>query len=151
MYTVLIMMVGEFFNLEEFTVSQSAARAGIKNEPTADVLKNIVELCKVLDDYRRRSGKPVVITSGYRSPKVNKLVGGARTSQHVKGEAADFIVPGVPVAEVIRQIRSFGIVFDQLIDEFGEWVHISFRAKGNRGEVLVARKVKGKTVYTKAG
>jgi hypothetical protein len=144
------MMVGEFFDLNEFTVSQSAARAGISNNPPEEVINRIKEVCKVLDDYRRRSGKPIIITSGYRSPKVNKLIGGAKNSQHVLGEAADFIVPGVSVAEVVKQIREFGIKFDQLIDEFGEWIHISYRASGNRGEVLTARKVKGKTVYKKA-
>jgi len=144
------MMVGESFDLNEFTVSQTAARAGIINNPPEEVINKLKEVYKVLYDYCKLSGKSVTITSGYRSPKVNKLVGGAKNSQHVLGEAADFIVPGVPVAEVVKQIREFGIKFDQLIDEFGSWVHISFRASGNRGEVLTARKVKGKTVYKKA-
>ncbi len=146
------MKVGKFFDLAEFTVSESAVRRGVDNSPPAFAITNIENLCRhALDIYRERADRAVIVTSGYRSPKVNEMIGGAKDSQHTKGEAADIIVPGVPVAEVVRQIRAWGIPFDQLIDEFGAWVHISLKIEGNRGEVLEARKVGKKTVYTKVG
>jgi zinc D-Ala-D-Ala carboxypeptidase len=144
------MKVGKFFDLVEFTVSETAVRRGIDNTPPAFAITNIENVCRHgLDIYRERADRVVIVTSGYRSPKLNSAIGGAKDSQHTKGEAADIIVPGLPVSEVIRQIRAWGIPFDQLIDEFGEWVHFSLKIEGNRGEVLEARKVGGKTVYTK--
>jgi len=143
-------MVGEFYSLCEMTVSQSAARAGLKNDPPPAEKENLKALCKeILDPLHRKVGK-VIVNSGYRSLRVNRLVGGADKSQHTKGQAADIIVPGKSVAEVVALIRELKLPFDQLIDEFGAWVHVSFVKDAPRGEVLKARK-KGKlTVYSKA-
>jgi hypothetical protein len=145
------MQVGKHFSLDEFTVSQEAARNGIDNTPTKEVIEAIEALCtQILDPLREHFGKPLVISSGYRSPKVNKLVGGVASSQHVLGEAADILVPGVPVADVVAKIRTLKLPFDQLIDEFGKWTHVSYtRNKPLRQEVLAARLAKKKKVYFK--
>lgn len=143
------MKVGEFFTLDEFTVSQTATRRGIPNDPPEDVIDSIQALClKILDPLRRKLGKPIVINSGYRSPELNKAIGGAATSQHCKGEAADIICPGVQVSDLVKAIREMDLPFDQLIDEFEDWTHVSYRPNGRR-EVLKARRVNGGVTYTK--
>jgi zinc D-Ala-D-Ala carboxypeptidase len=143
--------VGKYFDIAEFTISQTAARKGLDNTPTPEVEACITALVeKILDPLREKLGIPVVINSGYRSPKVNASVGGARNSQHVKGEAADFIVPGLSVSEVVSKVREMKLPFDQLIDEFGEWVHVSYRPSG-RQEVLKAKVTKKGVVYERMG
>jgi hypothetical protein len=145
------MKVGNHFELSEFIVSQTAARHGLPNEPPVAAVKAIRALCaNVLDPLREKLGSPVVISSGYRSPAVNAKVGGAASSQHCKGEAADIVCPGRTVKEVVALIRELGLPFDQLIDEFGDtasgWTHISYGPR-NRREVLKARRRNGKVVY----
>lgn len=113
------------------TVSETAARFGIDNTPPADVVERMRKICQLLEAVRvRLGGAPIVINSGYRSQKVNALVRGAATSQHCKGEAADFIAPrfGNP-AEVCAALRDSGIEYDQLILEYGRWTHISVSDK----------------------
>lgn len=143
-------MVSDFYSLCEMTVSQTAARNGVKNIPPATEKENIKALCKaILDPLHKAVGK-VQVNSGYRSPKVNAMVGGAAKSQHIRGEAADIVVPGKSVAEVIAIIRELKLPFDQLLDEFGAWVHVSYvKDKPGRGEVLKVRRVGKKVVYTK--
>jgi hypothetical protein len=132
------MKVGKFFTLQEFTVSQTATRRGIPNDPPEDVIDSIRALCsKVLDPLRRKLGKPIVVSSGYRSPELNEAIGGAASSQHCKGEAADIICPGVEVSDLVNAIREMDLPFDQLIHE-GTWVHVSY-SKRNRRQVLKAR------------
>ena len=145
------MKVGKYFTLEEFTTSQEAARKGLDNTPNAEVIENIKTLCeKILDPLREAIQVPIVISSGYRSPAVNKSVGGEPTSQHVKGQAADILVPGWTVEHVCLKLQQMGLQFDQLIDEFGVWTHVSYNQPlKNRHEKLNARKVGKKTVYTK--
>lgn len=127
------------FTLEEFTVSQKAARKGLNNTPSEDIVKVITNTANQLEVVRKLLGAPIIINSGYRSPEVNKAVGGARNSQHMTGEAVDFIAPGFgSVSSIIERIKSSGLVFDQLIDEYGSWVHISFSDKP-RKQVLVVR------------
>ena len=132
------MKVGEFFTLEEFTTSQTATRRGIPNDPPEDVIDSIQALCvKILDPLRRKLSKPIVISSGYRSPELNKAIGGATNSQHCKGEAADIICPGASVSEVVEAIREMDLPFDQLIHE-GTWTHVSYSDRSRR-QVLKAR------------
>lgn len=143
------MKIGRYFTLAELTHSETAARRGWPNDPPPEVVQNLKNLCThVLDPLRDAVGGPVVITSGYRSPVVNRAVRGSSSSQHVLGLAADLVVPGMTVAQVVRKIRTTGIQFDQLIDEFGSWVHVSW-APQRRFSVLKAAKVDGKTVYTR--
>lgn len=143
----------KYFTIEELTASATAKRKGISNKPTADIVAALERLVdNVLDPLREAWGAPIVVTSGYRSPRLNAAVGGARGSQHTYGQAADIrTVSDRP--EDNRRLRdlliSLNLPFDQLIDEFNcDWLHVSFKASGNRGQILSAKKVKGKTVYT---
>jgi hypothetical protein len=137
------------FTLDEFTVSQAAIRKGLRNEPNATHIEALRLLCtNVLEPLRARLHQPIVISSGFRSPLVNRIVGGSDRSQHTRGEAADIIVPGVPVADVIGIVRKLKLPVDQCIDEFGRWVHISHAANGQqRGEYLIARREGGGVCY----
>ncbi len=129
------------FTLSEFTVSQEAARRGIDNTPPSSVMGALARTARGLESVRERlGGSPVVVTSGYRSLALNAAVGGAAGSQHMRGEAADIIVPrfGGP-AEVAKALRDSGIEYDQLILEFGRWVHISFSDKPRRQALIIDR------------
>ena len=144
------MQLSKNFELSEFYMSATAIRRGIDNTPPAndvEALKLLV--ANVLQPLRDKFG-PIVVTSGYRSKALNKAIGGATTSQHSCGEAADIKIPGVKHAEVCKWIRN-NLQFDQLIYEFGEmgWIHVSYKRDRLRKEVLTARKANGKTVYLK--
>ena len=143
------MKLTEHYTLEELTVSQEAARSGLQNKPAEDHIENLVALCdSVLEPLRMRVRRPIVVTSGFRSPSINRRIGGASSSQHCKGQAADFIIPGMSVAEVVMLIRRMGLPYDQLIDEFGKWVHVSHVTRTrNRGQLLTARYSGGRVVY----
>lgn len=137
----------KYFSLPEVTVSDTAARRGINNSPPADINTRLKSSAERLDAVREHLGKPVLVTSGYRSPALNKVIGGVDSSHHTQGYAFDFTSPGFGTPyEVAKAIEKSGIKYDQLIAEFGSWVHISF-APTMRQQNLTARKVKGKTVY----
>ncbi len=143
------------FHLSEFLRSQTAARHDIDMTPTPEVVDNLRRLCTdVLQPLRDALG-PVHITSGYRPPKLNRLIGGSTTSQHVYGHAADLVVTGHTPLEVSRWIRDHLDTFDQVIHEFGEWVHVSVPAgfESPRRQALTAvisKSALGKqrTIYT---
>lgn len=123
------------FTLAEFTASQTAARRGIDNDPPLEVVAALKRTAQGLEAVRvRLGGAPIHVTSGYRSLELNRAIGSKDTSQHVKGEAADFIAPrfGTP-SEVVAALRDSGIEYDQLILEFANsgrgWVHVSFSDK----------------------
>lgn len=120
------MKLSPHFRLAEFLRSETAARRGIDNAPPEHVVNSLAILCdELLEPIRERFG-PVQITSGYRSPELNRAVGGSSGSQHIKGEAADLVVPGRSAFEVCEIIRDeLDLPFHQLIHEFGDWVHIS--------------------------
>jgi hypothetical protein len=105
---------------------------------------------KVLDPLREAYGKPIIVTSGYRCEKLNKAVGGAASSQHVKGEAADIrSVQDTPEEnkKPFDLIVKLGLPFDQLINEYNyDWVHVSFGAR-HRRQKLKAVKKNGRTQY----
>lgn len=127
------------FTLDELTHSQAAVRKGLSNSPDRDALANLEALVdNVLDPLREALGRAVVISSGYRSPAVNRAVGGASSSQHVLGQAADFLIPGMTPAQVVAFVRSLGLPFDQLIEE-PTWTHVSFGPR-HRRQVLRARR-----------
>lgn len=139
--------LGEFFTLKEMTRSTTAAQRGIPNEPDEKQLRALELLVvNILDPLRRHAGRPVIVTSGLRVPALNRAVGGSATSQHVLGEAADIKIPGMAVADVCAVIRTLNLPFDQLIDEFGSWVHVSHGSR-HRRQSLRARKQGGRTVY----
>lgn len=126
------------FHLDEFTSSQTASRLGLRNRPGANQVENLRKVAATLEQVRKLLGKPITISSGYRSPAVNAAVGGSKTSDHQHGFAVDFICPGYgkPI-DICRAIVAAGIAFDQLIEE-GTWVHLSVSPR-MRGEVLTMR------------
>lgn len=133
------------FWLGEFIRSQTAARMGraIVVEPGDAIHLNLVRLCReVLQPLRDRLG-PIHVTSGYRPVWLNRKIGGSRRSQHCLGLAADIVVTGHSPYQVCEAAVSHGLPFDQLIHEFGQWVHVSVAPEGElpRGETLTAVKV----------
>lgn len=143
------MKLSLFFDLNEFTFSQTAVRKGIDNTPGVKEVEAMRALCNnVLDRIRVYVSGPVRITSGFRCAKLNKAIGGSANSQHIKGEAADIIVPGMNSKELYSIIKDSGIIYDQLIEEFGRWVHISYN-DNPRMESMLAVKIGGKTNYIK--
>jgi zinc D-Ala-D-Ala carboxypeptidase len=144
------MNLSEHFALSEFTFSQTAVRKAIDNTPNGGVIKNLSALCTVILEPLRAAAKaPIRISSGYRSPGLNKAVGGSATSQHCFGEAVDLTITGMSVAETVALIRSLNLPVDQVIDEFGRLVHVSHKRKNdNRGQYLWATKINGRTVYS---
>lgn len=126
------------FTLAEFTASETAARRGIDNTPPPAVMAALLKTAQGMEAVRvRLGGAPITVSSGFRSLELNRAIGSRDTSQHVKGEACDFICPrfGTP-RQVVDAIKDSGIEFDQLILEFNRWVHISFTDKP-RHQVLV--------------
>jgi hypothetical protein len=141
------MKIGKYFSLEELTVSQEAARRGILNRPGPEEMANLQRLVRnVLDPLRELIQQPIIVTSAFRSRNVNSLIGGARNSQHVLGQAADIIVPSMSPTVVVALIANSRIPFDQVIDEFESWTHVSWSPR-NRRERLEARRENGKTTY----
>jgi hypothetical protein len=118
------------FTLEEFTVSETAARHGINNVPAEGSVerKGIQRTAEVMEHVRTILGhKPIFITSGYRSPEVNKKVGGSKNSAHMSGLAVDFSCsdfgPPIEVCKALEgHMKALGI--DQLIHEYDSWVHL---------------------------
>lgn len=144
------MMLSKYFSLEEFTLSQTAIRLGIDNEPPPVAVRAMKKLCTMILDPLRETTGPITISSGYRSAPVNTVIGGAVNSQHMLGEAADIIIPGErteTIQEIIRQMR---LPIDQCIEEFGKWVHVSYSlTQHQRGQFLKSsRGADGRTIYT---
>ena len=149
------MQLSENFTLTEFTKSQTGLRLGIDNDPQGEHLENLRHLVnEIIQPVRSHYGRVMTINSGYRSPALNQAIGGASTSQHCRGEAADIEIPGVPNYDLALYIQQH-CEFDQLILEFytpgiadSGWVHVSLRRDGkNRKQTLTAMRQKGKTVY----
>ncbi|MGL5182464.1 D-Ala-D-Ala carboxypeptidase family metallohydrolase [Herbaspirillum huttiense] len=140
----------DHFSLAEMTISETAARKGIDNTPSPAIIKNLTRTAQLLERVRVLLGsKPILVSSGYRSPALNAAVGGSKTSAHMQGLAADFICPGfgTPLA-ICQRLDSLGVEFDQLIQE-GTWVHIGLAAEGikPRRQVLTARFSSSGTTY----
>lgn len=127
--------MAEFFTKSELTRSDTARILKIDNTPTPEASAALDALMwNVLDPIRRMWGKPIIVNSGYRCPKLNAAIGGSATSQHMKGEAAD-ITADDPTKnkELFDMIAQSAIPFDQLIDEKNyRWIHVSYRPNGRR-------------------
>lgn len=134
------MNLSEHFTLAEFTASQTASRKGIHNQPPPDVLDCLKKTAAGMEVVRALLGHPITVNSAYRSPAVNKAVGGAKNSAHVEGWAVDFNCHGYgsPLS-VARAIQKAGVRYDQLIHEFGSWVHISFDPRMRSMELTIGR------------
>lgn len=151
------MKLTENLSLAEVTKSATAIRKGITNTPSATHLIALKEVSKnIFQPCREHFGKPLAVTSGYRSEALNEAINGSKNSQHSKGEALDLdadVFGGFSNAELFNYIKDH-LDFDQLIWEFGNnnnpaWVHCSYKTQGNRNEVLIAIKTNGKTTYRK--
>jgi hypothetical protein len=141
------MNLSEHFTIEELVASQLAARHRIDNRPGPAELANLHRVASVLEEVRVLVGGPVLVSSGYRSPAVNAAVGGAKSSAHLQGLAADINVPGFTPRALAQRIRDSDIQFDQLIYE-GTWVHIGLAAGALRREVLTATFAPGGVRYS---
>lgn len=133
------------FTLSELTDSQTAARQGIDNTPDAATIERLKLTCYGLEEVRKElGGKPILISSGFRSAALNSAVGGSQGSQHLLGQAVDFTCPsfGTP-AEIVRRLVDSAIQFDQVILEFYApvkktgWVHISFSDRNRRHALVI--------------
>lgn len=141
------MQLSPHFTLAEFTKSQTAIRKGIDNTPKPNEIANLILLARnVLEPVRAHFGVPLNITSGFRCRPLNQAIGSSPRSQHVKGEAADFEAPPLANPVLARWIAE-NLVYDQVILEFYEpgdpysgWVHVSYRARGNRKQPLTINK-----------
>ena len=141
------MQLTKNFSLEELTKSETAIRLGISNAPSEEEIKNLHALCEnVLQPLREHYDLPIVFNSGFRCADVNHRIGGSSTSQHVKGMAADFIIPSIDLKKIYKTIAD-SFEYDQLIYEFGSWIHVSFSAQHNRKQNLIATKNNSVTVY----
>lgn len=134
------------FTLEEFTESQVATRRRIDNTPAPRIIDNLRRVAEILEQVRAVVGRPIVVSSGYRSPALNVAVGGARKSAHVNGLAADINAVGMSARELAQKIRDSNIQFDQLIHE-GTWVHIGLSEKDPRRQVSTAHFGASGTTY----
>ena len=142
------------FSLAELTKSETALRLGIENQPDDEQLNNLLLLCaNVLQPIRDHYGKGVKVNSALRTIPVNRAVGSSDSSHHVKGQAADIEIPGVPNADLAEYIRD-NLPFTQVILEFytrgvpdSGWVHVSYDPQNLKKQALTAVKENGKTVY----
>ena len=150
------MKISANLTLKEVSKSLTATRRGIDNEPKGEHLTSLINLANnVFQPIREHFGKPIFVSSGYRSPELNKAIGGSKTSQHCKGEAIDIDNDAREYpsnADIFWYVYDH-LEFDQMIWEFGDdnnpsWVHVSYKSEGNRKQVLKASKSKGRTVYT---
>jgi hypothetical protein len=137
------------FTLEEMTRSQTATRNGINNTP--EDLTNLMRMAWYLEELREKlreihPNTYIIVSSGYRCPELNLIIGGSKTSAHMKGLAADISCPHLTPLELSEFIRDNMEDYDQIIHEFGRWVHLGL-AEIPRGELLTATKEGGKTVY----
>jgi zinc D-Ala-D-Ala carboxypeptidase len=130
------------FSLEEMTDSQTAARKGIPNVPPVGSPEraNLQRTAETMEEVRKLLGdKPILISSGYRSPAVNKAVGGSSSSAHMHGLACDFSCPGFgsPLA-ICKALEPHmkTLAIDQLIHEFNTWVHLGLRSTPPRHMAL---------------
>ena len=123
------------FTIKELVRSDTATRLGINNMPPASAVKALNALVdNVLDPLRDAWGGPIHVNSGYRCPRLNRIVGGTPSSQHQRGEAADITV-GSPARNrrLLALIKRLDLPVDQCIDEKGcRWIHVSHRAGRNR-------------------
>ena len=151
------MQLTKNFSLSEMVKSETALRNNLDNTPGDTEIANLKVLAEnVLQPIRDAYGKGVKVNSGFRHPNVNAAVGGSKTSDHCKGQAADIEIPGVANADLAEWIKD-NLQFTQLILEFytpgipdSGWVHVSYDPNNLKKQVMTAMKENGKTVY-KAG
>lgn len=137
------------FRLSEFLKSSTASARGIDNTPSIEVVSNLHQLCiHVLEPLRAYFNTPIVVSSGYRSPALNKAVGGSATSQHMTGEAADLRIPSEAVGKEWFKWIMDNCKFHQLIWEKDtpqsahHWIHVSFKQDGGNKQQVIENLIK---------
>ena len=139
------MQLSKNLSLKEVTKSNTAIKYGIDNDPNEIHLRSLKDVAnRIFQPIRDHFGKPIHVSSGYRSPELNSRIGGSKTSSHCQGQAIDIdadLTDGLRNREIFDYIRK-NLDFDQLIWEYGNefepnWVHVSYDRKGNRNQVLV--------------
>lgn len=127
-----------YFTLQELTKSNTAIAKKLDNTPDEQAIKNLNTLVdNVLDPLRKLYGKPIIVTSGYRSPEVNRSVNGATSSQHALGEAVDISIGSKEENKKLFSLIKDNLPFDQLINEHDySWVHVSYREGRLRKQIL---------------
>jgi len=128
------MKLSSNFHIEEFEASDTAARLGLDNSIPASLIPNATRTAMLMEQVRIvLGGLPITVNSGYRSPVLNKAIKGAANSQHLKALACDFICPkfGSP-KKIAEAVMAANLNYDQLILEFGRWVHISVAEEGKQ-------------------
>lgn len=131
--------MAKYFSLQELSRSATALKMGIDNTPPPDVKVRLSALINnLLDPIREEWGSPITVNSGFRSPVLNKAVGGSATSSHLRGEAADITAGSADAnRRLFCMIIDSGLAFDQLIDEKGyAWLHVSYSSALNRRQIL---------------
>ena len=132
------MQLSEHFHLSEFVRSETANAMGINNAPPPEVARRLHMLClRVLEPVRQRLNAPIIVTSGYRSLRLNSAIGGSPTSQHIKGEAVDIYTGAMDASDLHALIISTVPEFDQIyLHRKNNFVHVSYRVGANRNQVL---------------
>ena len=131
-----------YFTIGELTESATARRYNIKNIPGSSELANLKALVEnLLDPLRELLGRPVFVSSGYRCRALNNKVGGSKTSQHMKGQAADIYLKGLSNIVIAKVLVASCLQWDQCIIEKGsmqspQWIHLSYKTSGNRHQIL---------------
>lgn len=148
--------LSKHFSLQEMINSGTASRLGLDNTPNEEQIENLKALCEnILEPLREYyESRPIMITSGFRSPQLSKAIASSENSQHCKGEAVDFEIPGFDNRQVAAHIKN-NFDFDQLISEYYEdgiidsgWIHVSFKRDGtNRKQSLTKNKGEGYKVW----
>lgn len=139
------MNLSHSFTLDELTASQTATRNGIDNTPNPQQIEALKKLCEnILEPLQQRL--TISISSGFRCVELNKAIGGAGSSQHCLGEASDISAKEMNVEQLYQYIKHSGLPYDQLLQEYDRWVHVSYSSR-NRRQCLRAVKENGKTVY----
>lgn len=137
------MNLSKNFTLEELIASSTAKQHKVQNVPDKQTIANLGCLVQnLLQPLRDKLRRPIIVTSGYRCPELNKLVGGAKNSQHVLGQAVDIVVSGMTPRTLAEFVTRSGLTFDQMIvEEVGNtsWLHLSYTRKFNRKERLLYR------------
>ena len=130
------MNLSEHFTLEEATYSETAIRLGIDNMPSTVQLENMKVAAQKLEQLRAITG-PLNINSWLRLPAVNVAVGGSKPSSHMDGWAIDISCSKLSPYQLCQEVKKAGIKFDQMIHEFGRWMHISFAPEGRQQELTI--------------
>jgi hypothetical protein len=142
----LKMKISEHLSLAEVTRSEYAKRNGINNMPNPEHTENLIELAqKIFEPIRKHFNKPIYISSGYRCKALNTAIGGAKNSQHMKGEALDIDQGNRKENMEIFDFIKNNLEFDQLINEFGyDWIHVSYNTSGKQAKQVLDAIKEGK-------